>query len=311
MFTRFLVFALSNCLLISCITPVRRTIPDDTLLSAYAQQTELTDPGEYLYLYDGLPQALDSLCLLIKCQLIHPMEALQMGYPLDQVIEEGAIETTEEILEELLKRDSAGLTIEREPDDRLLIACHHHAMLLTSILRARDIPVRMRFGFARYFEKEAGVRFGHVICEVWNDNEQRWMLVDPDRQYVDFSPDRFDYAHEAWRNLTRKKLDQKVYVSSIGNGLKGAVNLVAMDGAHVLQQERMNWVYPKIAMQEISGFDDLEGDEWIALDEAATLLADPDKYFSKLDSLFDHYPGFQASDFDYEDYCTMLEERGE
>lgn len=298
-------------ILLSCSHPIQPVIPDKDLLDLYTHQTDLTDPGDYIYLYDALPESIDSLCLLIKCQLIHPMEALQMGYSLNQIIKEGAIKNTKEILKALIQKDSSGLSFSRIEDDRLLIACHHHAMLLTSILRSRNIPVRMRFGFARYFEEQAGVRFGHVICEVWKEDEQRWMLVDPDRHYVDLSPRRFDFAHEAWFNLKNNRIDKQVYVSSIDDGLKGVVNLVALDAAHVIHEERMHWIYPEVAMKEIKTFDDLDRTEWKALDSAAVLMQDPDLNFVLIDSLYRRQPGFQPSGLDYEDYCRMMEERDE
>jgi len=297
------------CLLISCAQPGKKTIPDENRLALYAEQSSVTDPGDYIYLYDALPESMDSLCFLIKRQLIHPMEALQMGYSIEQVIEEGAIDNTERILEALVKKDSTGLNFERLPDDRLLIACHHHAMLLTSILRTRNIPVRMRFGFARYFERDMGVRFGHIICEVWNENEKRWMLVDPDRQYVDFSPERFDFADEAWNNLLKDRIDQDVYISSIGDGLQGVVNLLALDAAHIIHEERIHWIYPDVALKEIRSFEDLDENDMHALDEAAGLLKDPDLHFTLIDSLYRHHKSFQQSDMDYEDYCRMMEER--
>jgi len=206
------------CLLTACSTPVQRHLPDDNLLKAYARQTELTDPGEYLHLYNGLPQSLDSLCLLIKCQLIHPMEALQMGYSMEQVISDGAIENTEQILDALMKRDSLGLSFVRRPEDRLLLACHHHAMLLTSILRSREIPARMRFGFARYYEKKAGVRFGHVICEVWDDREQRWVLADPDLQPLGYDVLNIDCRQHRYEYQLHKNLHDQ---NSISQALRG------------------------------------------------------------------------------------------
>jgi hypothetical protein len=276
----------------------------------YSVQTHLTDPGNYACLYDNLPGTIDSLCLLIKKQLIHPLEALQMGYSLEQVIEEGAIENTEQILEALMRKDSSGLSFDRVADDRLLIACQHHAMLLSSILRHRNIPVRIRFGFARYYEKEAGVRFGHVICEVWDAGEERWMLVDPDRNLTDFSPGRFDFSREAWANLKKGKVDKEVYVSSIGGGLKGAVSMLLLDAAHISLKERMNWMYPAIALNDINEFEDLGRSDKKALDDLAYLMEDPDRNFYIIDSLNRYHPGFQPSDFDYEDYCRMMEERG-
>jgi hypothetical protein len=230
-----------------------------------------------------------------------------MGYSMEQVIEEGRIANAEQMLEALMEKDSTGLTLNRKPDDRLLLACHHHAILLASILRYKDIPVRIRFGFARYFEKEAGVRFGHVICEVWNEKEQRWMLVDPDRNYVDFSARRFDFADEAWNNLRRQRLDPEVYVSSIGGKYKGVVSILGLDIAHVLHKERMNWVYPKVALKDITDFNDLTSEEWETLKYAAVLLENPDRNYHLLDSVYKSNLFLQASDFTYEDYCEMME----
>lgn len=48
-------------LLVSCIPQVERTIPSEDILTIYRQQTDRTDPGEYAYLYDGLPEGLDEL----------------------------------------------------------------------------------------------------------------------------------------------------------------------------------------------------------------------------------------------------------
>lgn len=295
--------------LLSCQPPIERALPDGSVLEQYSRQTTLTDPGEYAFLYEPLPQSLDSLCGLIKCQLLHPFEAIQKGYSMERIINDGAISSVKEILMELVKKDSSGLTYQRKEKDRLLIACHHHAMLLTSILRSRNIPVRMRFGFSRYFEKQKGVRFGHIICEVWNATEKRWMLVDPDRHIVDFNAVQFDFASQAWINVKRNKLNPNVYISSIGNGLQGIVNLLAMDLAHVLREERMHWIYPQITLQKIRVFNDLNLKDRKTLDYAAGLLKDPDRNHMKLDSIYHHTTGLQPSLMNYEEYCKMMEEK--
>jgi hypothetical protein len=168
----------------------------------------------------------------------------------------------------------------------------------------------MRFGFARYFEKRAGVRFGHVICEVWDEQEKRWFLVDPDRNYIDFSPERFDFSYQAWINLRDNKIDEEVYVSSIGDGLKGVINLLTLDAVHTTTEERMHWIYPEIALREINSYKSLGEPEYQALDELAVYLEDPDRQFFLIDSLYNVNTSFHPADFNYEDYCKMMEERG-
>jgi hypothetical protein len=73
--------------------------------------------------------------------------------------------------------------------------------MLTSILRHRGIPTRGRRGFAPYIGKMFGkdLHVGHTICEVWNERNSRLMMVDPDRQMLDFPKDKFRVAPDPWR----------------------------------------------------------------------------------------------------------------
>jgi hypothetical protein len=48
-------------------------VPDQKAISFYATHSEKTDPEEYTYLYDDLPESLEKLCAIIKIQLIHPL----------------------------------------------------------------------------------------------------------------------------------------------------------------------------------------------------------------------------------------------
>ena len=49
---------------------------DTSLLDFYRQYSSFTDPGEYEYLYENLPDSLPELCSLIKSQFIHPYAEL-------------------------------------------------------------------------------------------------------------------------------------------------------------------------------------------------------------------------------------------
>jgi len=50
------------------------------------------------------------------------------------------------------------------------------------------------------------VRVPHVVCEVWDNKHNRWILVDPDRQKTDFPRHEFEFAYETWSNLRNNNL---------------------------------------------------------------------------------------------------------
>ena len=49
---------------------------DNALLNFYRQYSSFTDPGEYEYLYENLPDSIPELCSLIRSQFIHPYAEL-------------------------------------------------------------------------------------------------------------------------------------------------------------------------------------------------------------------------------------------
>ena len=59
---------------------------DQDDLKNYRSQTERTDPGEYSYMFDGLPTDLASLCSIIKQQLLQPQEATVMGLSIEEIL---------------------------------------------------------------------------------------------------------------------------------------------------------------------------------------------------------------------------------
>ena len=145
---------------------------DTQMLSFYRHQSSYTDPGEYSSHYKALPESLPELCRVIKAQFIHPDADLPRYrdlIPLERSREDEKYPTVKTILAGLLAYNPAGLTDDRKPEQRLIVSCRYHAILLASILKDRGIPVRVRYGFAHYLYP--GHHIYHVICEVWNDQE--------------------------------------------------------------------------------------------------------------------------------------------
>ena len=185
---------------------------DSSVLDFYCQYSSFTDPGEYAYLYANLPDSLPELCSLIKSQFIHPYGELNKyreQIPKERWNEMYSYPSVKSILEGLLSYDSSGIVNDRKPEDRLVLICRHNSILLVSILKSRGIPARVRYGHATYLIPD--FHTSHAICEVWNDNEKRWMLVDPSMDMVDFSRDKFDFSNDAWLQMQKGEIDPKLY----------------------------------------------------------------------------------------------------
>ena len=117
---------------------------ESDLLDFYRQYSAFTDPGDYEYLYENLPDSLPELCLLIRSQFIHPYAELPRyrdQIPKERWNESFRYPTVQSILEGLVTYNSSGLTKDRKPEDRLVLGCRHNAILLASILKYVTCPV--------------------------------------------------------------------------------------------------------------------------------------------------------------------------
>lgn len=118
------------------------------------------------------------------------------------------LRSIERMLDRLLAIDDQPLSVARPVDKRLIGICHHFALLLVAILRAKGIPARYRCGFGSYFNPPYFEE--HVVCEYWNALQARWVIVDPqfdkvwrekleiDHDILDVPRDGFIMAGDAW-----------------------------------------------------------------------------------------------------------------
>lgn len=148
-------------------------------LQYYAQQSVITDPGTYSHLFDNLPDDLPNLVETVQGLLVSlPWED---AYGLDSSRKrqrEIYLRTVPEMLKRILELDPSPLTTERPPERRKVSLCRDFAVLLVSMLRYRDVPARVRVGFAGYYRSETPRYWDHRIAEYWNERMNRWVLVD-------------------------------------------------------------------------------------------------------------------------------------
>jgi len=285
--------------------------PTIDLLMRYSEQSSFTDPGEYAYLFDDIPESIPEICNLIKKQLIHPQEASEIRdlLPEGREPEDGDFPGVSEMLRILLQRDSSGLTMNRRIEDRLIVACYHHALLLVSILRHRNIPVRLRAGFAKYYEKETNLRFGHVICEVWDERRQKWILVDPDRNIIDVDPSRFEFPSEAWQNFYGSDYRSVRYVSSNGEGLQALLHALLLDHSFVISLERSYWHTPSAIYAKNFKLEDLDQDELQTINQISDYIYEPDLNINKLQAIYDDHPFIHPCDRSIMGYYEKIEDQ--
>lgn len=148
-------------------------MPDS--LQIYAAQDALTEPGDLVHLYDGLPADPSSLRDIVSGLIVHVSWAAKYGIPADTPLSRETLPVARRL--RLIQSACGGpLQSLRPPERRTFGTCRDFALLLCSLLRHHAVPARVRCGFATYF---ATRRFAdHWVCEYWLPAERRWALAD-------------------------------------------------------------------------------------------------------------------------------------
>ncbi|HBH47901.1 MAG TPA: hypothetical protein DDX98_04640 [Bacteroidales bacterium] len=271
---------------------------EESVLDFYRQYSSFTDPGKFVYLYEELPDSLPQLCNLIRSQFIHPYAELHKyreQIPKERWNEMFRYPGVKSILEGLVSHDSSGLTADRKPEHRLILGCQQNAILLASILKYRGIPARVRSGHVTYLIPD--FHTSHTICEVWNEDESRWMLVDPSTDRVDFSPEEFDFSFDAWLQLQSGKIDPtKFGVPRRYSGFVSIVGKVNTDLASVLGTEYPINQYAPMLEEVFKNEDQLTAEHVEILNKVSELMKTLDaENISILKEIYSNTPDIQIS----------------
>ena len=284
-----------------------------SVLDFYRQFSSFTDPGEYEYLYKNLPDALPELCDLIRTQFIHPMAHLPRvrdQLPTERRHDESAnYPSVSSILTGLVSYDSRGLIKNRKIENRLIAGCRQNAILLASILKYRGIPARVRAGHSTYLRP--GFHLSHTICEVWNENDKRWMLVDPSTAMVDFDRDQFEFSNELWLKLQNGEIDLKKYgFPGRYSGLVSIVGKVSPDLASLLGNEYPVFRYAPM-LDYVFEYDELTAEQIETLNKISKLMLTLDSdNISQLQEIYDQNPDIQITrSFDKGSNSTDIREK--
>lgn len=270
---------------------------DAKILEFYCKYSFYTDPGEYVTMYENLPDSLADICKLIKAQLIHPMADLPQYrdlIPPERSYEDLKYPTVKTILAGLKSYNPDGLIFDRKPEDRLVVTCRYDAILLASILKHRGIPARVRYGFATYLYP--GYNIYHVVCEVWDKKENNWILVDPDRQIIGLTSQQFEFACDAWEKLRSGKLNSETYGVPDWWGSHPILDVLCHDLASVLGNEHIYYDRPPISSDTTMNVKNMPDDQLTLIDDISELMENVDGNFYELQLFYDKNKILQVND---------------
>lgn len=279
---------------------------NEEILYFYKQTSIYTYLGLYKNFAKNLTNDVKELCLLQRGQIIHPVVFDDKNIrnfnntfwgdmtkvPITRLrYEDDLFPTASSMLIELFRKNS-NYTIDREAKDKIHTTCRSQAILLAAILKAKDIPARVRSGYAPYI-KYNGVAFDHWITEYYDNVKKRWILVDADMCCDEVKFDIYDipkkdflFGADAWLGLRRGEIkeDELYYAGYSYNKRKEHCMEAIIRGLfydfHCVMNDEIIFLHlPKYVYDENFKLSEEELNE---LDRLAELMLDLDKNFNEL-----------------------------
>ncbi|EDK72511.1 transglutaminase domain protein [candidate division TM7 genomosp. GTL1] len=266
----------------------------------YTQPGPMTRPGKYAGIIKQLPDDIHELVHIVQGLAVHQYVAAPFyGVKVsgEREDKESNIRPFEQLIAGILSIHDQPLTVSRQPGERLVGVCHHFAVLLAGILRAKGIPVRVRYGFGDYFNP--GFYEDHSLCEYWNAKEKRWVLVDPQFDEVwqkelhithdvfDVPRNHFLVAADAWVKCRSSEADPSKFGIFKGD-MRGpwyiAGNLVK-DVAALNKMEMLQWDAWGAMPRPNNTMQDKKRVKFF--DELAAVTHEPDEHFDELRAIYE------------------------
>jgi hypothetical protein len=271
------------------------------ILNHHLTTSAYTYAGSYEDYFKSLPDDIPELCRLICSQVIHPTTlkegntkanaSLAYGdmtkFPWHRMrCEDDILQTATAMTAELFRLDNRGFTMSRRVEDKIVVTCRYVSVLMSAILKAKNIPCRSRSGFASYFED--GISLDHWINQYWDEGKQKWITFDADffaddslgfDQY-DIPSEDFNWAANTWLKIRENEVEGDKFVYAGGeDSLKAAIRAVFYD-FHALMNNEISYLFQPSYIE--GKFEKLSEDDFKEIDSLAELMLDPDANFNAL-----------------------------
>jgi hypothetical protein len=265
------------------------------MLEYYTTQGIMTTPGEYEYLFKDLPSEVPEILKVLQGILIHIFHAHRYGIELsEERKQEVNIRKVEDMLARINEMDARPIVFKRALDKRLVKNCRDYSVFICSLLRYKGIPARARCGFGTYFIP--GKYEDHWICEYWNKNENRWVMMDPQLDSIQIKAFNFDFntldmpsgkfitAGETWKLCRSGELDPNLCGIFDLKGLWFIGGNVIRDLMSLNKLEVLPWDCNEL-MNSIKEL--INSEEYALLDKVAEITTADDGSFSEVRSLYE------------------------
>jgi hypothetical protein len=268
-----------------------------TVLDFYTRPGAMTGASRHAQALAKLSSDVGALAEVIQGLAIHQYMAEAYGFKVPEPRKaECHIRAADRILDQILALDDRPLSAARPPEKRVVGVCHHFALLMTAMLRAKGIPARYRCGFGAFFNPPYFE--DHVLCEYWNADEARWIQVDPQLDAVwrgalkfkfdplDVPRDQFLQTTDAWTRCRSGKADPKKFGIFVGDlrGLWFIAASLIRDAAALGKLEMLPWdcwgIMPHPGQE-------LDTGQLAFFDRLAALTATPDQSHQELRTLWE------------------------
>ena len=253
----------------------------------------MTDPQDQAHLLADLPTDIPSLVKVVQGVMVHIFWADRYGLTLsDERKDEVNLRFIPKILARIHDLDLQPLTIARPLDQKFVGNCRDHTTLLCSILRRQGVPARARCGFGAYFNP--GTYEDHWVCEYWNADQQRWIMVDAQLDQfqrdglkitfdpLDVPPDQFISGGRAWQLIRSGGVNPNSFGIFDWRGQWFVQNDLVRDLLALNKIELLPWDGWGLMVEPEDG---VSTDDLTLLDRIAALTIDPDAAFDDIRAL--------------------------
>lgn len=264
-------------------------------LSFYTNQSVFTQPGRFAELWDQVEPTIPAMKAAIQPLLFHYRG--DGDYAENGIAEERVQEVDLRYADDMLACVDQLSPIQpgetREPRHKMVGCCRDWALLFVSLARHHGFAARSRVGFANYFAD--GWWIDHTIAEIWDEDEQRWRLVDAELR-DDFTPpsgevfdpldvprERFLPGLDAWRKVRAGELEAEPFVVAPDipmpelRGIPYLWHNVVLDLAALNSHEMVLWDVWGIDLDEPSD----EGSRLLDQVAASATLPDWQQFFAR------------------------------
>jgi hypothetical protein len=267
----------------------------DAIREYYREPGIMTAVGSRADLLAGLPSDLESLVRVVQGVMLHVYWAQNYGLALtDERKQEVNIRPVAKKLMRIAELDDRPLAQERPLDRRLVSNCRDYAVLLCALLKCQGVAARARCGFGAYFEPDHYE--DHWVCEYWNADQGRWVLVDGQLDalqrkvlQITFDPldvprDQFVTGAAAWQMCRAGKADPDRFGIFDMHGLWFVRGDLIRDFLALNNLEILPWDSWGLIVKDES---EITHHDLAYLDHLAATIMGADETFSELRALYE------------------------